>query len=176
MTWQILNRILVILGFFVLVIYTRETYKLRKIGNDQKDLQIMPLPFLYLSRTGNPTLEITNFGSGTAVDIKIKTASFKYKGKQKAFEFEVNYGSNILEYKNKKFVSVIFYDDGDKKSPKLSGEAFYMYYAADGKSMTNKGKCINITYKDIKAQTYKQEQHFGKQGTAISQLPKRIRK
>lgn len=175
MTWQYFDRVLIVLGFIVLSKYTYETYKLRKISKDQQDLQILPLPHLYISRTGNPSLEITNLGNGTAIDIKIKTVEFMREGKQKKFEFEVNYGNNILEYKGRKIVTIIFYDSGDKKGYKLSGEAFCMHFAANGKFMIDEGRTISITYQDIMAQTYELKQRFSKRGTFIVQLPKRVK-
>ncbi len=182
MTWQYIDRTLVVLGFIVLAIYTNETYKLRKIGKDQLDLQILPLPFLYISATSSPHLIIKNIGSGTAIDIQVKPVEFTYEGKNKRFEFEVNYtygreyGVNTLQHSERlELIGVNFYDDENKKSPKLSIDAFNTYFALDGKFMVDEGRNLDIAYKDIKGQSYEVKHCFGRRGTIITQLPRRVK-
>lgn len=182
MTWRYSDRLLIALGFIVLLWYTIETYRLRKIGKDQLDIQILPLPFLYISATSIPRLIIKNIGAGTAIDIKVKPVEFTYDGKKKRFEFEVNYnygrgyGSNTLQHNEKlELISVIFYVDGIKKSTELSIDAFINYFAPNGKFMVDEGRDIIVTFKDIKAQSYELKHHFSKSGSTIAQLPKRVK-
>ena len=182
-SWELINRILVVLGFLVVVIYTKETYKLRKINNDQKDLQIYPLPHMFFSKysdNGLPRIELENIGNGTALDITIEPIEFKYDKSTKRFEFDANWNNNILkpfEINNlPKFVEVKFYDKGSKKESKLSQNSFIEYFAANGKFMIDDGRTIIISFKDIKGQTYNVKQVFNKHGTSIIQLPQRVKK
>jgi len=182
MTWKIISLALEVLGFIVLLWYTIETYRLRKIGKDQLDIQIISLPFLYISATINPRLIIKNIGSGTAIDIKVKPVEFTYDGKKKRFEFEVNYnygreyGSNTLQHNEKlELINISFYDDGIKKSTELSIDAFINYFAPNGKFMVDEGRDIIVTFKDIKAQSYELKHRFSKGGSTIAQLPKRVK-
>ena len=163
-----------ILGFLVLLWYAWETRKLRIIADSQKDLEILPIPFIFFNAgTGsNNFLMIKNLGNGSALSTQIEP----YKINGKTLSFSIGYFGTPRDF------------SGDLLKPQTedpkrifitynneeANEMFYQYFAADGKSMTEKGRELTITFRDIQNNIYEIKENFSKNGLTITQLPKRI--
>lgn len=176
---KIITEIVTILGFFVLFWYACETRKLRKIANNQKDLQILPLPFIYFN--GAPKsdnfLMIKNLGYGSALSTNIE--NFKFNGQELAFRIIYtsnfrDFGGDLLKPENTQDLRRVLITHIHGNSNKSADELFYEYFAADGESMENKGRELTITFRDIQNNAYEIKEHFDKAGPTITQLPKRI--
>lgn len=93
---EVLSTIALIVTAFAVIWYTKEASRLRKISNDQKDLQLLPAFMLYIreqvdmSYEGyNYKLVMRNIGFGTAVAVQISPTIFDTEGDRMEFIFSL---------------------------------------------------------------------------------------
>ncbi len=179
--------------FGVLIWYTYETYKIRKINTEQKDLQLLPAMMLYI-RNGdddeerNHRLTIRNVGYGTAVAIRILPTAFKVNGKKLVFKFALSDQNNTLIPSEERQVDIEFYEDGTADHHNRFGN-FYAYFNPSNledvkifkeANMVRKDaptrNDVRILYQDIHGQEYETTIGFRPEGILVAKPPKRIEK
>ena len=179
----IITEVFTCLGVVILIWYAWETRKLRIIANNQKDLEILPLPFIFIRGTSvqDNFLMIKNLGRGTSVATRIESFKIDDNGVLKfdigQFSSPRDFSGNLLQPCTEQDPRTVFisYSVGEaNKSTKLSNSKFYEYFAADGKYIGDKGRELTIAFRDIQNNVYEIKEHFSKDGPIITQLPKRV--
>jgi hypothetical protein len=179
--------------FGVLIWYTYETYKIRKITTEQKDLQLLPAMMLYIrngddDEENNHKLTLRNVGYGTAVAISISPTIFKVEGKKMEFKFKLADQNNTLIPGEEREVDFEFYKNGESSYHNRYRD-FYAYFNPSNlesvvyfkaSKMVHKDtptkNDIHIKYQDIHGQDYETTIGFRPEGILVAKPPKRIEK
>jgi hypothetical protein len=172
--------------FLVLIVYTIETTKIRKINAQQKDLQLLPAIMIYIKHhSGSDRPFIKNIGFGTALVVNVLDVNFTTERKQFKFTFHLVDGNNTLEPQEERMLGVNL--DVDNQSRRNPLDNFLAYFNPENlQDVANfqEGGVINnelptnrnleVHFKDITGQLYKTTINFSKDGISVAQAPKRI--
>ncbi len=180
--------------FVVLVWYTIETYRIRRINTKQKDLQLLPALTIYIrQRSGSERPVIRNIGLGTALAIKIEDSSVT-ESSTYDFRFHLVDGNNTLEPREERQIGVNVKKDGQDARQPLPTFLHYYEPAAlqevqDFIDASIEGgeplgtladfpteRNLVIAFSDITGQRYKTTIHFSGEGISVAKAPKRIAK
>ncbi len=168
----------------VLVFYTIETYRIRKINAQQKDLQLLPAVIVYFKgQSGQEKVYIENIGHGTAIDLKV--ASLAYTENQTRFKFSFNLSgdSDILSPLEDRELNIYLSINGNDDLNPLKNFVGQLHprnlklasiVQEEGNKKISYAKELRIRFCDITGQQYETKLRFSAQGTSIVQAPKRI--
>lgn len=171
--------------FFLLAWYATETYKIRKITVQQKDLQLLPAMMIYIRQhSGTERPFIRNVGSGTAFEVEILDS--KVAKDKLAFSFHLVDGNNTLVSQEERQIGVNVRKDGqESQSPLMNFQAYYdpanlqqIEINRDGGTIdknTPIQRELTIRFKDITGQSYESEIRFSPKGISVIKAPERIR-
>lgn len=170
-----INDVIIVLGFLVLLWYTVETYKIRKITARQKDLQLLPAVMFYIRREGGDRLCIKNIGAGSATAVQVMPAIIMADDRKLEFRFNLVDGNNTLTPQEERKVDQNFFVDGKKHNSPLSN--FLAHY--DPASMIwperPEPRLIRVRFRDMTGQAYETVLSFSGNGIAVEQEPYRIK-
>lgn len=187
--FETIYRVSLIGTFIVLILYTIETYKIRKINADQKDLQLLPAMMIYWqqsSGTERPILKNIGFGAALAIEI-LGTNVIEGKSKHD-FTYHLVDGNNTLNPQEERGIGVNLTINGKYDSKPLP--KFQQYYnpanlqvvqdyiESAGATGTLVGletkRDISIRFGDISGKRYETTIHFGGKGVSIIKVPTRL--
>lgn len=190
---EVLSTIALIVTAFAVIWYTKEASKLRKISNDQKDLQLLPAFMLYIREQVDTSYEgynyklvMRNIGFGTAVAVQISPTIFDTEGNRMEFIFSLaDQNSTLISGEERE----VYFDVYKNNQPNYleRGSDFDTYFnpssLEDIKSYKESGMVsedaveqndVHIIFKDIKGQDYETVIGFRPEGIIVSELPKRF--
>lgn len=174
MTFQTLYQASLIGTFGVLIWYTVETYKIRKITAQQKDLQYLPAIMLYMrNRSGSPRLIIRNIGEGSATAVMVLPASFNVSGDKLEWEFHLVDSNDTLVAGEERDVGIGLSVNGKEAEMALAN--FIAYY--NPPHLRQAGKKVSreliVRFNDITGQTYETTINFSNEGITVVKSPLR---
>lgn len=179
--------------FGVLIKYTHETYLIRKLTTEQKDLQLLPAMMLYINAPDgddekNHKLMIKNVGHGSAVAIKIKPTVFEIDGKRLEFKFKLSQLNNTLMAGEEREVEIEVHRD-DESMYHDRYQYFYAYFNPENlesvgwfkkakmvKEDTPEESDIDIRFSDLKGQEYETTIGFRGDTVSLVKIPERLKK
>src|SRR4051812_41677415 len=107
--FELIYKISLIGTFIVLIWYTIETAKIRRINTLQKDLQLMPVMMFYIrEHSGSERLFIRNIGAGVGLLVKVLDASFAVGGHQHEYRFHLTDSNTTLRPDEEREVGINF--------------------------------------------------------------------
>jgi len=174
--------------FIVLVWYTIETYRIRKINAQQRDLQQLPAMTIYIrQRSGSERPYIRNIGLGTALAVEIEDSSVT-ESRTYNFKFHLADGNNTLEPQEERAIGVNFNSDNQDNIRPLP--TFLSYYdparLQEVRDFRDGGepsgtirnlpteRDLVIHFSDITGQRYKTVIHFSGDGISVIKSPTRV--
>jgi hypothetical protein len=189
-TFETVYRVSLIGTFFVLLWYTIETARIRKINTEQKDLQLLPAMMLYIrgdEDKDNLRLAMRNIGFGTATGVQIEPTTFTVDGKEIVFKFRLADQNNTLVANEEREVEIEVHKNGQSSYHNRYSE-FMAYFSPENLDMvthfkeakmvrddTPEASDIHITFKDINAQGYKTTIGFRPEGIVVLLAPERVK-
>lgn len=172
----------------VLIWYTWETSKIRRITTQQRDLQLLPAMMFYVRhRSGTDRLFIRNVGFGAATTVLIPNADFLVGSERFSFRFHLTDSNNTLMPQEEREVGINFYKNDASQRNNIPN--FMVYYnparlqevdAAGEAGLvrdieTPSQRRLKVTFKDIVGQQYETKIHFSSEGISIVESPRRTR-
>ncbi len=174
MHFSSVNDIVIVLGFIVLVWYTIETYRIRKVTVIQKDLQLLPTPMLYFHNSpGQKRIKIQNIGIGAAIGVTIEKYEFSQDSRTCKFIFNLEDGNNVLAPEEERMVGVNYFVNGEASNAPYDN--FWSQFNSDGGGVSTEAKNIKIRFQDATGQHYEMNIGFSSRGVEITKPPTRVK-
>lgn len=191
-TFETIYQVSLIGTFFVLLWYTIETARIRKINTEQRDLQLLPAIMLYirgdLDDDDNLRLTMRNIGFGTATGVQIEPTTFKVDGKEIVFKFKLADQNNTLIADEERELEIEVHKSGQSNYHQRYRE-FMAYFSPENLDMvghfkkakmvredTPEASDIHVSFKDINAQEYRTTIGFRPEGIVVIKAPERVNK
>jgi hypothetical protein len=189
--FEVAYRLSLIGTFFVLIWYTKETWQIRKINQQQMDLQLLPAMMLYLRRDPESSaadpdhyrLTIRNIGHGAATEVRLKDVKLKIENKMYEFKFELADQNDTLIADEEREVEIDSFLDGKSNYQNRMRDFhdhFSPYSLTDIEVFRESGQIdgeipitgeIEIGFKDINNQMYETTIGFSSRGVSIIKSP-----
>lgn len=178
-----------IVTLLVLSLTLVEIARTRRATVQQKDLQILPAPMLYLEgEEDNRRLYIKNLGLGTAAAVTVEPSSFMSGRKKLEFKFKLAGSNSTLESGEKREVNVSLFKDGEAdRNHHRYVRDFVSYHGPEDlhalQTAYEAGQIkdlqppferkISVRFKDAAGQGYKTVILFSAADISVEQAPRR---
>lgn len=156
----------------VLLCYTYETHRIRKIYAQQRDLSLLPALMLYLrQRVNDKRLVIRNIGMGAATGVKILPEKLKVDRQTLEYRFNLLDSNDTLVPNEEREVNVSDYVD-DEQSTSVDSSFIALHDPEISRSSKDTGeKKITISYRDIIGRPYNTVIVFSCKGITVDKPP-----
>lgn len=188
-TFENIYQLSLIGTFFVLLWYTIETYRIRKINTEQRDLQLLPAMMLYIrgddDNKENHRLVMRNIGFGTATAVKIEQTVFNVDNKEIVFSFRLADQNSTLVADEEREIEIEVSRNGESNYHNRYKD-FYAYFNPENLDMvthfkeaemvrddTPEASDIHIAFNDMRGRRYKTTIGFRGDGIVVVKSPVR---
>lgn len=172
--FEVIYKVSLIATLGVLIWYAMETWKIRKINAQQRDLQLLPLPMLYLKHYGgSDRLVVRNIGAGAAIDVRVIPSQFKEESETLSFKYHLVGLNTTLVPQEERGIGINLDINGQENDDPLPN--FLIYHNPEIiERRKHKNREIKVQFKDITGQKYSTTISFNSKGISIINPPTRV--